>query len=90
MTRGSSSATERWGPDGALTGVRESLLRDDRGVVVHGHHPTAAFDAAGRLTILYEGTDEQKLFYVSGTLDVASGRIAGSERLLDMDFGDGT
>ena len=36
--------------------VTAALLTDDRGDVVHGHHPTAAFDSAGRLTILYEGT----------------------------------
>ena len=78
------------GPDGLLVGVREAPLIDDKGVVVHGHHPTAAFDSSGRLTILYEGTNDGKLFFVSGPLDAVTGRIAGSERLLDMDFGDGT
>jgi hypothetical protein len=42
-----------------------------------------AVDRAGRIAVLYRGTDAAELWYVHGTLD-ASGRIIGRERLLDI------
>jgi hypothetical protein len=75
-------------PNGSIAVQNESLLVDNRGVTVHGYHPTVAFDSAGRLTILYEGTSDGKLWYVSGLLNTFTGAIDGPERLLDMDFGD--
>jgi hypothetical protein len=48
-----------------------------------GTHPTASFSNNGFATILYTGTDQQKLWYVIGTID-QTGRLTGPERLLDM------
>lgn len=48
-----------------------------------GAHPTVSFSNNGFATILYTGTKDQKLWYVSGTID-QTGSLTGQEQLLDM------
>jgi hypothetical protein len=48
-----------------------------------GHRPTIAFGSQGDMAVLYEGTDQGKLWYVFGRLD-GDGRIQGQEQLLDL------
>ncbi len=72
---------------GALQGVQEAQIVDAAGTAVKGRSPAAAFDAANRLTVLYEGTADGKLWFVSGSLNASTGKIAGHETLLDMDLG---
>jgi hypothetical protein len=48
-----------------------------------GTRPTIAFGAAGTAAVLYQGTDEAKLWYVLGQFD-AQGQLIGEESLLDM------
>jgi len=43
-----------------------------------GYTPTVAIDSTGHVIIVYEGTDDSRLFYVSGTLDQA-GQVQGQE-----------
>ena len=66
--------------DGRIVGDEFSLTED---ASRRGYHPTITFDDAGTIAILYEGTDESKLWYVCGGID-RSGRVVGRERLLDM------
>jgi dienelactone hydrolase len=66
--------------NGRINGTAFSLTE---GNARQGTHPTVSFSNNGFATILYTGTDEQKLWYVSGTID-QTGRLTGQERLLDM------
>jgi hypothetical protein len=51
-----------------------------------GANPTAVFGNSGKeLTILYEGTDDDKFWFVEGSLD-RNGQLVGKEQLLDMGF----
>jgi len=77
-------------PLGYFSGSRDSAGRINgtafpltEGNARQGTHPTVSFSSNGFATILYTGTDEQKLWYVSGTID-QTGRLTGQERLLDM------
>lgn len=63
---------------GRIVGEEFSLTEGD---ARRGFGPAVAFDQSGRVVVVYEGTDDQKLFYVSGVLDGA-GRIIGPERSL--------
>ena len=48
-----------------------------------GYRPTIAFDGTGTAAVLYQGTDQGKLWYIFGQFD-EQGQLIGSERLLDM------
>jgi hypothetical protein len=63
---------------GRIVGQEFSLTEGDGR---RGFGPAVAFDHTGRVVVVYEGTDDRKLFYVSGVLDGA-GRIVGPERSL--------
>ena len=65
---------------GRIMGDEFSLTED---ASRRGFHPTIAFNEGGTIVILYEGTDESKLWYVCGGID-QSGHVVGVERLLDM------
>jgi hypothetical protein len=65
---------------GEIVGQEFSLTEGERR---RGRRPTIAFGPQGELAVLYEGTDQGKLWYVVGRLD-QHGRIQGQERLLDM------
>jgi hypothetical protein len=65
---------------GEIVGHEFSLTEGERR---RGRRPTIAFGPQGELAVLYEGTDQGKLWYVVGRLD-QHGRIQGQERLLDM------
>jgi hypothetical protein len=55
---------------------QEHLL--SQGDARRGFNPAIAFDSTGHVCLVYEGTDDQRLWYVYGTLD-ATGRIIGNE-----------
>ena len=65
---------------GRINGTAFPLTEDNHRM---GTHPTVSFSSNGFATILYTGTHDQKLWYVSGTID-QTGRLTGPERLLDM------
>lgn len=48
-----------------------------------GFRPTIAFDGSRNAVMLYQGTDEAKMWYVHGGFN-AHGQLIGEERLLDM------
>jgi|GEM_PF-2459490 len=48
-----------------------------------GHRPAVAFTPDDDIVVLYEGTGEERLWYVAGQID-ETGRIDGDEHLLDM------
>jgi hypothetical protein len=60
---------------GELIGPEYSLTE---GSSRRGYSPSIAIDASGRVLVVYRGTDNEKLWYVSGSLDSA-GRIVGRE-----------
>jgi hypothetical protein len=64
--------------NGRLSGTEHRLSEGDHQL---GFAPAVAFDAMGRVHVAYEGTDNARLYAVSGDLD-ASGRIVGTERQL--------
>lgn len=66
---------------GRITGTASLLTTEDG--ARQGTHPTVSFSNNGFATILYTGTSDQKLWYVSGTIDQA-GSLTGQEQLLDM------
>ncbi len=65
---------------GRIGGSEFSLSEGD---TRRGYHPSVAFDNAGNMVVLYQGTNDKKLWYVHGRLD-PSGRLVGQETLLDM------
>jgi len=65
---------------GRINGTEFSLTADG---ARQGTHPTVSFSSNGFATILYTGTKDQKLWYVSGTID-QTGSLTGQEQLLDM------
>jgi hypothetical protein len=66
--------------DGQIQGREFELTQGD---ARRGSRPTIAFGAAGTAAVLYQGTDEAKLWYVLGQSD-AQGQLIGEESLLDM------
>src|SRR5205807_2410425 len=60
---------------GALNANEYSLTEGD---TRRGYTPSIAFDAAGHVLVAYRGTENNRLFYVSGSLD-SEGRIVGHE-----------
>jgi hypothetical protein len=65
-------------PAGELVGTEYELTE---GNARRGSTPAIAIDRRGRVIVVYEGTDQHRLWYVSGTID-AQGRIVGIEREL--------
>ncbi|OGQ95536.1 MAG: hypothetical protein A2284_00950 [Deltaproteobacteria bacterium RIFOXYA12_FULL_61_11] len=68
------------GEDGRLTGTEFCL---SEGESRRGGQPTVAFNASGNAIVLYQGTSEQRFWYVLGTLDSA-GKLLGQEQQLFM------
>jgi hypothetical protein len=69
--------------DGAVEGKQFSLTTpEDRR---RGYTPSAAFDDGGKVTIMYRGTSDEKIWYVYGSIDLETG-FSGSEKLLKMSF----
>lgn len=66
--------------DGQIEGREFELTQGD---ARRGSRPTIAFDGSGNAVLLYQGTDEAKIWYVHGHFD-AQGQLIGDERLLDM------
>jgi hypothetical protein len=66
--------------NGYIRGREFSLTE---GAARRGSHPTIASNVAGDIVILYEGIDEQKLWYVHGQLE-PSGRLVGQEKVLGI------
>ncbi|HEY6408077.1 MAG TPA: hypothetical protein VIY29_11475, partial [Ktedonobacteraceae bacterium] len=60
---------------GKIIGTEFSLTE---GEARRCYSPSVAIDANGHVLIVYEGTDNQRLWYVYGSRD-ASGRIIGTE-----------
>jgi hypothetical protein len=61
--------------NGELIGNEYSLTE---GESRRGYTPSIAIDSRGRVIVAYRGTDNDRLWYVSGALD-AAGRIVGTE-----------
>jgi hypothetical protein len=73
-----------WYVSGRFTSLDRFLTFDGKqheltqGQARRGSTPAIAFGPGGRVVVVYQGTDEQKLFYVSGTVD-GEGKINGNE-----------
>jgi hypothetical protein len=77
--------TGRLNDQGEIVGAEHRLTQDDGSR--RGHTPSIAIDPSGTVMVVYEGTDNQHLFYVTGRLDPA-GRIVGDEhRLTNVAYG---
>jgi hypothetical protein len=63
-------------PSGEIVGNEHQLTEPDDSR--RGSTPAVAIDTDKRILVVYEGTDEQRLWYVSGYRD-GTGRIAGNE-----------
>jgi hypothetical protein len=72
--------------NGSIANIRESQVIDNRGIGVRGYGPSIAIDSQQRVTIIYQGTSENKLWYVSGYFNTSNGRINAPERLLDINI----
>ena len=68
--------------NGQIEGQEFELTRDD---ARRGSHPTGVFYRHRHYVVVYQGTEDQKLWYVKGTLD-DQGRLQGPDRLLDMNL----
>jgi hypothetical protein len=67
------------GGDGAVDGKQFSLTTSG------GYTPAAAFDDAGKLTIIYRGPSNEKILYFYGSIDPKTG-FSGSDNVLNMSF----
>ena len=65
---------------GKINGKEFQLTEGD---ARRGYDPTAVFDGSGRVFVSYEGTSDQKLWYVSGSISL-NGGIVGTEVRIDM------
>jgi dienelactone hydrolase len=61
---------------GVLEGTEFSLSQHDSR---RGYTPSIAIDSAGQVIVVYRGTDQEKLWYVSGQVDPHTGEIIGTE-----------
>jgi hypothetical protein len=76
-----TDAQRLWYVSGYLNGAGEIVGNEfslTEGNSRRGYTPSIAIDAAGRVLVVYRGTSDEKIWYVSGTLD-AAGRIVGRE-----------
>jgi hypothetical protein len=68
---------------GRIVGSEHRLTE---GQTRRGTHPTAVFGNFGKqFTILYQGTGDDKFWFVEGAFD-GNGQLVGQEQLLDMGF----
>lgn len=69
--------------EGAVAGQKFSLTTATG--KRRGYMPSAAFYSRTGVIIMYQGTEDEKIWYVYGNIDPTT-RFSGSERLLDMSF----
>lgn len=62
--------------DGVLEGTEYRLSHGNKR---RGYTPSIAIDTASKVIVVYQGTDNQKLWYVSGHVDPQTGKIIGTE-----------
>jgi hypothetical protein len=72
---------------GEIIGQEHLLSQDD---ARRGSNPAIAFDSTGHVWVAYEGTDDQRLWYVYGTLDATGGIIGNESELTEGDARRGT